>query len=62
VVVVRLIPPSARPANHGAAIINRIDFADGSLVACAEATGVELIASFDRVIDRVTTVRRAEPS
>jgi len=34
--------------------VNRIDF--------AEAGGVETIASFDRTIDRVTTVRRLEPS
>jgi len=33
-----------------------------SLGASAEASGVETIASFDRAIDRVTTVRRVEPS
>jgi predicted nucleic acid-binding protein len=42
--------------------INRIDFAEAYLVASAEASGVETIASFDRSIDRVTTVRRVEPS
>ena len=41
--------------------VDRIDFADAYLVASAEATGVERIASFDRSIDRVPTVRRVEP-
>lgn len=42
--------------------LNRLDFADAYLVACAEASGVGAIASFDRSIDRVATVRRVEPS
>jgi predicted nucleic-acid-binding protein len=42
--------------------VERIDFAEAYLVASAEASGVEAIASFDRAIDRVTTVRRIEPS
>ena len=42
--------------------VDRIDFAEAYLVACAEAAGVEAIASFDRSIDRVSTVRRVEPS
>ena len=41
--------------------VDRIDFAEAYLVACAEATGVGAIASFDRAIDRVSTVRRVEP-
>ena len=41
--------------------IHRLDFADAYLVASAERTGVGVIASFDRSIDRVTTVRREEP-
>lgn len=41
--------------------IDRLDFADAYLVACAERSGVGVIASFDRSIDRVTTVRREEP-
>jgi predicted nucleic acid-binding protein len=41
--------------------INRLDFADAYLVASAERTGIGVIASFDRSIDRVTTVRREEP-
>jgi len=40
---------------------HRLDFADAYLVASAERTGVGVIASFDRSIDRVTTVRREEP-
>src|SRR6266487_4089990 len=40
--------------------VDRIDFAEAYLVASAEASGVETIASFDRAIDRVTTVRRVE--
>lgn len=39
----------------------RIDFAEAYLVACAESTGVERIASFDRSIDRVDTIERVEP-
>jgi predicted nucleic acid-binding protein len=42
--------------------VHRLDFADAYLVASAERTGVGVIASFDRSIDRVGTVRREEPS
>ena len=42
--------------------VERIDFAEAYLVAGAEASGVESIASFDRSIDRVTTIQRIEPS
>lgn len=41
--------------------IDRIDFAEAYLVACAETTGIKEIASFDRSIDHVTTIRRMEP-
>jgi predicted nucleic acid-binding protein len=41
---------------------DRIDFAEAYLVACAESTGVAKIASFDRSLDRVSTVERVEPS
>ena len=37
-----------------------LHFAEAYLVATAESTGVGRIASFDRVIDRVPTVRRVE--
>jgi predicted nucleic acid-binding protein len=40
----------------------RLDFADAYLVASAEGTGVNAIASFDRDIDRVNTIRREEPA
>lgn len=40
---------------------DRIDFAEAYLVACAESTGVGKVASFDRSLDRVTTVERIEP-
>ena len=39
----------------------RLDFAEAYLVAQAEATGVGEIVSFDRSIDRITSVRRLEP-
>ena len=41
--------------------VHRLDFADAFLVASAERTGIGVIASFDRTIDRITTVRREEP-
>jgi predicted nucleic acid-binding protein len=41
--------------------IDRLDFAEAYLVACAESTGVGTIASFDRSLDRVPTVERVEP-
>ncbi len=39
----------------------RIDFAEAYLVASAERSGISAVASFDRSIDRVTTVVRIEP-
>jgi predicted nucleic acid-binding protein len=41
--------------------VERLDFAEAYLVACAESTGIDTVASFDRTIDRVGTVRRIEP-
>jgi predicted nucleic acid-binding protein len=41
--------------------VHRLDFADAYLVASTERTGVGVVASFDRSIDRVGTVRREEP-
>lgn len=41
---------------------DRIDCAEAYLVACAETTGVDQVASFDRSIDRVETIRRIEPA
>lgn len=39
----------------------RLDFAEAYLVACAESTGVNKVASFDRSLDRITTIERIEP-
>lgn len=39
----------------------RLDFADAYLVAAAERSGVGVVASFDRAIDRVPTVKRLVP-
>ena len=41
--------------------VDRLDFAEAYLVACAETTGVGRVASFDRAIDRLATVERLEP-
>jgi predicted nucleic-acid-binding protein len=41
--------------------LERLDFAEAYLVAQAEATGVGEVVSFDRSIDRITTVIRREP-
>ncbi|HVB52922.1 MAG TPA: hypothetical protein VNF24_01855 [Candidatus Acidoferrales bacterium] len=37
-----------------------LDFAQAYLVASAESTGIAMIASFDRSIDRAGTVERVE--
>lgn len=41
--------------------IDRLDFAEAYLVACAESANVGRVASFDRAIDRVKSVERVEP-
>lgn len=41
--------------------VDRPDFAEAYLVAGAEATNVNVVASLDRSIDRITTVQRVEP-
>jgi predicted nucleic acid-binding protein len=41
--------------------VDRLDFAEAYLVACAESTGVGAIASFDRSLDRIATIERVEP-
>lgn len=41
--------------------VNGLHFADAYLVASAERSGIGVVASFDRQIDRVGTVRRDEP-
>jgi len=40
--------------------VHRLDFADAYLVAEAEISGVNAVASFDKAIERVPTVRRVE--
>ncbi len=39
----------------------RIHFAESYLAACAELSGVGVVASFDRELDRVSTIQRLEP-
>jgi len=41
--------------------VHRIDFAEAYITACAEASGMRAVASFDCTIDRVGTVERIEP-
>jgi predicted nucleic acid-binding protein len=41
--------------------LERIDFAEAYLVTCAETSGVNRVASFDKSIDRVGTVERVQP-
>ena len=41
--------------------LDRLDFAEAYLVAQAEVTGVGVVMSFDRPIDRIDTVTRREP-
>lgn len=41
--------------------LDRLDFAEAYLVAAAEFTDVESIASFDKAIDRVSSVERVAP-
>lgn len=38
-----------------------LDFAEAYLVASAESTGINRVASFDRSIDRMATIERIEP-
>jgi predicted nucleic acid-binding protein len=38
-----------------------LDSAEAYLVACAERSGIGVVASFDRSTDRVGTVERVEP-
>jgi predicted nucleic acid-binding protein len=40
----------------------RIHFAESYLAACAERSGIGVVASFDREIDRVPSIRRLEPT
>jgi hypothetical protein len=42
--------------------LHRLHFAESYLAACAEASGIGVVASFDRAIDRLATVQRFEPA
>jgi len=39
----------------------RLDFADAYLVACAELTGIGRVASFDKALHRISTIKSIEP-
>lgn len=41
--------------------VDRLDFAEAYLVASAESSAVNTIVSYDKSIDRITTVERIEP-
>jgi predicted nucleic acid-binding protein len=41
--------------------LERLDFAEAYLVACAELTGTAAIASFGKAIDRVASVEQVAP-
>lgn len=41
--------------------VNRLDFAEAYLVACAEVSGVGAVASFGRAVSRVPTIRHIVP-
>lgn len=41
---------------------DRLDFAEAYLVASAETTGVNKVASFDTSIDRIKTIERVDPA
>ena len=42
--------------------VHRLGFANAYLVAQAESSGIGLVASWDKTIDRVRTVRRVKPT
>ena len=42
--------------------LRKVGYTDAYLIAAAERSGVGVIASFDRQIDRAATVRRLEPA
>jgi len=41
--------------------LDRLDFAEAYLVAVAEFTGIRSIASFDKAVDRVSSIERLVP-
>ncbi len=41
--------------------VDRLDFAEAYLVACAESSQIRTIASFDRSVDRIASIELFEP-
>lgn len=41
--------------------LQKLDYGEAYLVALAETSGIEKIASFDRQLDRVKTIERVQP-
>ena len=41
--------------------VHRLDFADAYIAASAELSGISLVVSFDRDLDRIATISRIEP-
>lgn len=41
--------------------LEKLDYAEAYLVALAETSGIEKIASFDQRLDRVETIERIQP-
>lgn len=41
--------------------LEKLDYAESYLVALAETSGIEKVASFDRRLDRVETIERIQP-
>ena len=59
---VRVLDPAVLHRTIHLYEVHPLDFADAYLVASAEHSGIGVVASFDRDIDRVLTVRRDEPA
>jgi predicted nucleic acid-binding protein len=58
---IRTIAPSALLRSLEVYEKHGLDYAEAYLVAMAESTGVDRVASFDRAIDRVKSVERVAP-
>jgi predicted nucleic-acid-binding protein len=41
--------------------VNRLDFAEAYLIACAEVSGVGAVTSFGKAVSRVPTVKHIVP-
>jgi predicted nucleic acid-binding protein len=58
---IRTIAPSALLRSLEVYERHGLDYAEAYLVALAESTGVDRVASFDKAIDRVKSVERVAP-